>query len=234
MWETRAVLFAFLVAAVGGAIVPLVQHAAGVSDINRFPVFVQGQPLVNMILGIIGYLGVGAVVPITLLLLNRTGQSPAKIGLGLNVPRWWSDFWPGVGLAALSFVSELALLVPFAPLLMNNKRFVNPPVIGHVPSYYVVYGLVISAVTSVTEEVVVNGYLLVRLEQLGWRPNSALLLSLALRTSYHIYYGVAVFLLIPFGYYVTKSFQKHRRLNRPIAAHFVFDAVLITISILGN
>jgi len=80
----------------------------------------------------------------------------------------------------------------------------------------------------------VNGYLLVRLEQLGWRARPALILSLALRMSYHIYYGVAVLLVLPFGYFVTTSFQKHRRLNRPIAAHFVYDAVLITISVLTS
>lgn len=90
----------------------------------------------------------------------------------------------------------------------------------------------ISAVAAVTEEVLINGYLLVRLEQLSWNSNRALFLSLLLRTSYHVYYGVAVFLVIPLGYYVTRSFQKHRRLNRAIAAHFIYDAVLLTISVL--
>lgn len=38
-----------------------------------------------------------------------------------------------------------------------------------------------------------NGYLLVRLEQLGWQPRRTLLLGLALRSSYHIHYGIGVF-----------------------------------------
>jgi hypothetical protein len=37
---------------------------------------------------------------------------------------------------------------------------------------------------------------------------------------------------VPFGYYATRSFQKHRRLMRPIVAHFLYDAVLITIAVL--
>lgn len=230
LWETRWVLAAFLVPAIGGAIVPLVQHAEGVTDINRFPTFVSGEPLTNMILGILGYLGIGAVVPITLFLLARTGQSPSRLGLGL--PSWALDVWPGLGLAALSFASEFVILIPFAPLLVHDRSLVNPPVIGHVPTYYVAYGVIVSAITAITEEITINGYLLVRLEQLGWQPNRALILSLVLRSSYHIYYGIGVFLLIPFGYYVTRSFQKHRRLNRPIVAHFLYDAVLITISIL--
>ena len=59
-----------------------------------------------------------------------------------------------------------------------------------------------------------------------------LILSLALRTSYHVYYGLGFVLTIPFGYFVTRSFQKNRRLTRPIAAHFLWDAILITIAVL--
>jgi membrane protease YdiL (CAAX protease family) len=96
----------------------------------------------------------------------------------------------------------------------------------------VVYGIAISATTAVAEEVLVNGYLLVRLEQLGWSPQRALILSLILRTSYHVYYGIGFIFTVPFGYFVTRSFQKRRRLTRPIMAHFLFDAILITIAVL--
>jgi len=64
------------------------------------------------------------------------------------------------------------------------------------------------------------------------KPRRALLLSLTLRTSCHVYYGLGFLLTIPFGYYATRSFQKHRRLMRPIVAHFLYDAVLITIAVL--
>src|SRR5579872_595689 len=229
VWELRWVMVAFLVPAVGSAIVPLVQHGEGVNDINRFPTFVPGNPLVNMVLGIVTYVGVGALVPLSLLLLSRTGDTPSSLGLGL--PGWSLDIWPAIGLAGLSFVTEIAVLIPLAPVIAHS-HLVNQPAVGRVPDYYVVYGLVISAVTAVTEEVLVNGYLIVRLEQLGWRPQRALLLSVALRTSYHIYYGIAFFLVIPFGFYVTRSFQKHRRLTRPITAHFLYDAALTTVAIL--
>ena len=86
-----------------------------------------------------------------------------------------------------------------------------------------------SAATAITEEVLVNGYLNTRLYQLGWSPRTSLLLSLTLRTSYHVYYGIGFLLTIPLGYFVTRSFQKHHKLNRPIMAHFsithsVFDS----------
>jgi membrane protease YdiL (CAAX protease family) len=102
----------------------------------------------------------------------------------------------------------------------------------HVPKYYVIWGIAISAVTAVTEEVLVNGYLITRLGQLGWSPRAALAVSLILRTSYHVYYGIGFLFTVPFGYIVTRSFQKHGKLTRPIMAHFLYDAILFTISIL--
>jgi membrane protease YdiL (CAAX protease family) len=55
---------------------------------------------------------------------------------------------------------------------------------------------------------------------------------LILRTSYHVYYGLGFLLTVPFGFFVTRSFQKHHKLNRPIMAHFLYDSILFTIAIL--
>lgn len=230
VWETRFVMVAFLLPAVMAAVILFAQHAAGVGTVTRFPVIVKGHPVSNLILGTLDYLPVASTVPLALFLLARTGQPPSA--LGIAIPSFSRDILPGLGLAAASFGTELLLLLPFAPLLMNSK-LVNQVPVGHVPGYYVIWGIAISATTAVTEEVLVNGYLLTRLEQLGWSPRRALVLSLVLRTSYHVYYGLGFLLTVPFGYFVTRSFQKHRRLNRPIAAHFLFDAILTTIAILG-
>jgi len=170
------------------------------------------------------------VVPIALLLLSRTGQDAAA--LGLTRPTWRGDVWPGLGIAASGFGVTLLAIIVLAPVAGRHSRLFAQVPVGHVPAYYVIYGIAISAITAVTEETLVSGYLLTRLEQLGWNPRRALLLSLTLRTSYHIYYGLGFLLTIPFGYYATRSFQKHRRLMRPIVAHFLYDAVLITISVL--
>jgi membrane protease YdiL (CAAX protease family) len=150
----------------------------------------------------------------------------------LGWPSFRRDIWPGIGLGLAAFGSEIVLLIPLAPLLTSHSSLVSSTPIGRVPDYYLVYGIAISMTTAIAEEVLVNGYLLVRLEQLGWSPGKALVLSLVLRTSYHVYYGVGFILTVPFGYFVTRSFQKNRRLNRPIAAHFMFDAVLFTLAIL--
>ncbi len=231
MWETRFVMLAFLLPGVTAAVVLFAQHVAGVGTVTRFPVIVHGQPVTNMILGILDYLPVAAVVPLALYLLTRTGQPPSALGIG--VPTLGGDILPGLGLAAASFGSEIVILIPLAPLLTHYRWLINSVPVGHVPAYYVIWGIAIAITTSIAEEVLVNGYLITRLGQLGWTPKSALILSLVLRTSYHVYYGAGFLLTIPFGFFVTRSFQKHRRLTRSITAHFLFDAILVTIAILS-
>jgi membrane protease YdiL (CAAX protease family) len=103
--------------------------------------------------------------------------------------------------------------------------------VGNVPHYYLIWGLMISATTAIAEEVLMNGYLMTRLSQLGWSPTGALILGIVLRTSYHVYYGIGFVATIPFAYFMTRSFQKRGRLTRPIMAHFLYDATLITIAV---
>lgn len=231
-WETRFVMIAFLIPGVTGALVLLVRHIQGVNDVQTFTGTIPDHPLSNLILGILSYLAVAAMVPLVLLLLARTGQRPSLIGLGW--PRWGADIWPALGLVGLSYLSEFVLLIPFTAFAKSHSTIVNTNMIGHVPAYYVIYALTTSATTAIAEEVIVNGYLITRLEQFGWTPQRALILSLTLRTSYHVYYGVGFLLTVPFGYFVTKSFQKHHRLNRSIAAHFIYDSILLTIAVLTS
>jgi membrane protease YdiL (CAAX protease family) len=229
VWETRAVIFGFLLIGVTGAIVAIAQHVNGVSQITEFPTLLEHNPVGNLIVGVLDYFPTAAFVPVALFLLARTGQSPKVLGLG--VPSFVKDVWPALGLVLASFGCEFVLGIILRPLLTSEASISNHGAFAHIPSYYIVWGLIISAVTAVNEEVLINGYLMVRLEQLGWSPGRALALSLTLRTSYHIYYGVGFLLTIPFGYLVTRSFQKNRRLNRPIVTHFLFDATVFTLAI---
>jgi membrane protease YdiL (CAAX protease family) len=234
--ETWFVMLAFLAPAVLDAVGQLAAHVGGAPGLDPFSSLIPGHPLANMIFGMVTYLQVGAIVPLALLLLSRTGQGLAVIGF--TKPGWRTDLWPGLGLAAsgfgVEFVAGIVLVDSLAAAIGRHTALslFNQVKIGHVPAYYVVYGLTIAATTAIAEEVLVNGYLLTRLEQLGWNPRWAFVLSLTLRTSYHVYYGLGFLLTIPLGYFVTRSFQKHRRLMRPIVAHFIYDAALFTVSVL--
>jgi membrane protease YdiL (CAAX protease family) len=231
-WETVFVMVAFLVPGVTGAIVLFAQHVSGVGTVKRFPVVIDGHPLENMIIGMIAYLAIACVVPLALLLLIRTGQGPKVLGLGW--PGLRSDIGPAIGIIAASWGSEIVLLLILSPLLNRNSRFNAPTPVGTVPHYYLIWGLMISATTAIAEEVLMNGYLMTRLSQLGWTPTSALILGIVLRTSYHVYYGIGFVATIPIAYFLTRSFQKRGRLTRPIVAHFLYDAVLITIAVFAH
>ncbi len=184
------------------------------------------QPVLNVILSVLSYVPSAAVVPLVLLLLVRTGQRPADLGL-TRLP--WRDLGVAVGLAAAAIGLELSLAIVISPL--GHSRFMNRAATLNVPAYYLLIALSVALTTAVAEEVIVNGYLLTRLDQLGWSPAKAFWLSMALRASYHLYYGIGVVLTLPFGWLVTRSFQKHRKLNRPIVAHFLYDGTVATIAI---
>jgi hypothetical protein len=228
--ETWLVELAFLAPAVLSAVDTFARHLRGVGTISQFPTIVPGHQAENLILGAASYLAVGAIVPLALLLLSRTGQTPAA--LGLTTLRW-GDALPAVGIAAAAYGSAVVIAEVLAEVA-RHSQFLAQSAAPHLPAYYVGYGLIVAAVTAVTEETIVNGYLLTRLEQLGWTPGRALLVSMLLRTSYHIYYGLGFLIVIPFGYFTGRSFQKHHRLTRPILAHFLYDAVLLTIAVLAH
>jgi membrane protease YdiL (CAAX protease family) len=234
--ETWFVQIAFLAPGVFSAVDLLAAHLGGAPGVNPFASIIPGHPVANVIFGMLTYLQVGAVVPLALLLLSRTGQDPASIGF--TRPQLRRDVWPGIGLAASGYAVAYAagiVIIGVLATAIGRKdalRLFNQVTIGHVPAYYILYGLTIAAVTAITEETLVNAYLLTRLEQLGWNPRWALVFSLALRTSYHVYYGLGFLFTIPLGYFNTRSFQKHRSVMRPIVAHFLYDAVLFTVSVL--
>jgi len=225
--ETRLVMIALLAPWIIDAVLTLLMHATSNASLTQLPTYDAHQPVVNVVLGLLSYLPVAAVVPLALLLLARTGQRPADLGLGL--PRW-RDLGVGIGLAAAGLACEFVLAVPFAHL--KNSPLVNTSGPLHVPAYYLIFGLSQAAITAVAEEVAVSGYLLTRLDQLGWSPWAAFWVSLALRTSYHVYYGFAIVLTLPLGFFVTRSFQKHGKLSRPILAHFLYDSTVFMLAIL--
>jgi membrane protease YdiL (CAAX protease family) len=230
-WETIFVVTAFALPGLASAIVLLAQHIGGVSDLNEFDLPLPHHPGASLILLLVLYSTTALVVPIALLLLARTGQPPAA--LGLMRAGFRSDAVGAVAMLGGIFVVNFLLFLPLAHVL-NNKHLSNTATNTHVPAYFIIYALFLSATTAINEEVIVNGYFMTRLAQRGWSPRAALALSLAVRTSYHAYYGVGLIATIPLGYMVTRSFQKRGRLTRPILTHFLNDAILLTIAVLTS
>ncbi|MFI7104626.1 CPBP family intramembrane glutamic endopeptidase [Streptomyces sp. NPDC050161] len=87
--------------------------------------------------------------------------------------------------------------------------------------------LIASAVqNAVVEEVIVVGYLLRRLGQLGWGPLPALAASAVLRGSYHLYQGIGGFVgNMVMGAIFVLLYRRWRRVGPLIVAHSLIDIV---------
>jgi membrane protease YdiL (CAAX protease family) len=79
---------------------------------------------------------------------------------------------------------------------------------------------------AVLEEVLVAGYLLLRLRQLGWGDGRALALSALLRGSYHLYQGFGGFLgNLALGLLFGRLYQRWGRVGPLVVAHTLIDTV---------
>jgi hypothetical protein len=229
--ETIFIVGAMVFPGIAGAVGLLIQHFVTHQGLDEFDLPIKHHFTSSLIVLIISYLGSAVVVPIALLLLARTGQSPSSFGLSLRAFR--KDAPGAVGLLAGVYLANLIIIGPLS-LAFNSSFLNNGQHDTHVPAYFIVYGLSVSLTTAINEEVIVNGYFMTRLAQLGYAPRAAFAISLATRTSYHVYYGIGFIATVPFGYLVTRSFQKRGKLTRPILAHFIFDAIGFTAAVLSS
>ena len=158
---------------------------------------------------------------LALYLLWRSGIGPAQIGLGRL--RWPGDVVGGLGLAALIGLPGLGLYVVARMLGMNAE--VEPTSLAS--SWWRIPVLVLAAFANgFAEEVVVVGYLITRLRQVGLTPVQAVLASAALRGLYHAYQGFGAGLGnlamgLVFGY----AWYRWRRLWPLVIAHGVINSV---------
>jgi membrane protease YdiL (CAAX protease family) len=154
-------------------------------------------------------------------LVRRTGEGWSPFGL--DTARLRQDALLGLGLAAV--VSAVGLAVYLSALALGFNRFVVPvPPLGH---WWTVPVLVLGALqNALLEEVIVVGYLIRRLEQLGWAAIAALVASAVLRGSYHLYQGWGGFagnLLL--GLFFGLVFLRWRRTWPLVVAHLAIDVL---------
>ncbi|MDR7301902.1 CPBP family intramembrane glutamic endopeptidase [Haloactinomyces albus] len=154
-------------------------------------------------------------------LLWRGGTALARIGLDRSRPL--RDIAGGAGLAALIGIPGLGLYLLVHALGLNLT--VQPSTLDE--AWWRAPMLVLSAfANSVAEEVLIVGYLLTRLRQLGASENRALWLSALLRGSYHLYQGFGGFVgNIAMGLVYGRVWQRTNRLWALIIGHGLIDVV---------
>ena len=162
-----------------------------------------------------------SLVPVLLALhfLHRSGESAASIGLDRRQPL--ADLRLGAALAVL--VGAVGLGVYVAAVTLGVNRAVVPvPPTGH---WWTVPVLLLAAARSgLLEEVIVAGYLLRRLDQLGWSPGRALAASALLRGAYHLYQGFGGFVgNLALGLLFGRVYQRRGRTGPLVVAHFLLD-----------
>ncbi|MBA0051071.1 CPBP family intramembrane metalloprotease [Streptomyces sp. AJS327] len=169
--------------------------------------------------------GIGtALVPVALVahLLLREGAGGLRV-LGLDRLRPRGDLGFGALLAAAIGGSGLAFYLGAQAAGFNLT--VVPESLPEVWWKFPV--LVASAVqNSVVEEVIVVGYLLRRLDQLGWGPMAALAASSLLRGLYHLYQGIGGFVgNIAMGVVFVWLYRRWGRVAPLVVAHALIDVV---------
>lgn len=183
-------------------------------------VSVTSNSWLNLAYQLLGIAFVLVPVLLVLHLLRRGGESAGAIGLDNMRPRL-EVLW-GAALAAVIGGAGLALYIGsfYAGL---NVRVVptNLP-----PTWWRIPVLVLAAAQNgMLEEIVICGYLLHRLKQIGWNDNRSLATSAVLRGSYHLYQGFGGFAgNLVMGLIFGRLFQRQRRLGRLVLAHSLIDA----------
>lgn len=154
-------------------------------------------------------------------LLLRSGIPLRSLGLDRRFPR--RDAALGAVLAVVIGVPGLGLylLARSAGLNLTVLPSALPDTWWRVPVL-----VALAVANAVAEELLVVGYLITRLAQLGARPGVAVLASAALRGSYHLYQGFGGFVgNLLMGLIFGGVWQRTRRLWPLVGAHALIDTV---------
>ena len=164
-----------------------------------------------------------ALVPVALVLylMARSGERPSMIGLDASQPG--KDLLRGVVIAAVIGGAGLGLYVAAFRLGMSLNIVPEslPAVWWRIPVL-----LLSAAHDGLLEEILVIGYLLRRLDQLGWTPWKAIAVAAVLRGSYHLYQGFGAFIgNAVMGVIFGVLYRRWGRVMPLVIAHTLIDAV---------
>lgn len=160
-----------------------------------------------------------APVWLVLYLVRRNGEGAAAIGLAWDRPR--RDIASGAVLFAV--VALVGIGVYLGSVTLGVNRFVVPvPPLDH---WWTVPVLLLRAAeAALTEEVIVVGYLITRLQRFRLSTAGAVGASAVLRGAYHLYQGWGGFAgNVALGILFGLIFVRTRRTWPLVIAHFLLD-----------
>lgn len=181
--------------------------------------YAPGRPWLDLAWQLFGI--ASALVPVALVahLLLREGAGLRTLGLDRTRPG--PDLGRGTLIAAGIGSAGLAFY-----LVARAAGFNLTVVPESLPDVWWKFPvLILSAVqNSLVEEVIVVGYLLRRLGQLGWTPMAALVASSVLRGSYHLYQGIGGFIgNMVMGVVFVLLYRRWGRVGPLVVVHALLD-----------
>jgi membrane protease YdiL (CAAX protease family) len=194
---------------------PLSQQTATLNS-SRAP----GRPWLDLTLQLLDILF--AILPALLavhLLRRDPGEPRPELGLDRRRPVF--DLSTGAGLAAFIGIPGIGLYLAARALNINTTV-----VAAALPDvWWAVPVLVLAAAqNAVLEELVVVGYLMTRLRQLGWSSGVVIAASALLRGSYHLYQGFGGFIgNALMGVVFALFFLRTKRVMPLVVAHTLLD-----------
>ncbi|AJC60040.1 integral membrane protein [Streptomyces sp. 769] len=194
------------------------KHQAATLNASHAP----GRPWLDLAWQLFGI--ATALVPVVLvahLLMRERAGGLRAIGFDRRRPGF--DLGVGTGLAAA--IGGSGLLLYLGARAAGFNLTVVPEALPDV--WWKIPVLIASAVqNAVLEEVIVVGYLLRRLGQLGWTPWAAVAVSSVLRGSYHLYQGIGGFVgNMVMGVIFALVYRRWGRVGPLVAAHALIDIV---------
>jgi membrane protease YdiL (CAAX protease family) len=170
---------------------------------------------------VLGILDEGIGLALFLVLFKRQGRRLQNIGFEFR----WTDLPKALGLVMAAFAAMVAMIVTVrhAYFLITLRSLQEGPRSGFSGAsiWLIVPFLILNAFF---EEMLVRGYLMTELIDLRKSVVFAAVISLAVQTSYHLYYGVYGAAMVGCGLAVFAIYYaRSRRLMPVIFAHMLWD-----------
>lgn len=157
-----------------------------------------------------------------MVLWRRQGRSLKDIGLSFR----WTDIFKSLGLAFAAlvamFFSFVAIKSTWVALTSHEPYWADTQDRFATTSVWLLLPFLL--LNPFFEEILVRGYLMTEIKDLRKSVVLAMLISIGLQTSYHLYYGVAGALVVGSGFIIFAAYYaKSRRLMPVILAHLLWD-----------
>ncbi|MHB1508298.1 MAG: CPBP family intramembrane glutamic endopeptidase [Acidimicrobiales bacterium] len=208
------------------ALQSLTAYLLGKGAGSRIPVLFPGHAAAGFPFVLLAVLFPLSAAALVLYLISEPGGDGGPTAIGLGGRKLRAD------LALVLPVFLVCDLVPIAGggVLLHALGIRGPsPATGALPAYYDVVYVAMAGVAGVVEELVVLGYLVRRLEQIGLRPIWVVLIAVSVRGSYHLYYGWGVLPILLWATISVLMYRRFRRLGPFIIVHMLWDVGLFFV-----